>query len=71
MDYLLTNLFFQAPCDNGSKIQNYILQWDEVMLYAPPLFDTKLVEVHAELHLAVTYDTASSSGLQSGTLKQT
>lgn len=20
----------QAPCDNGSKIQSYILQWDEV-----------------------------------------
>lgn len=23
----------QAPCDNGSKIQNYILQWDEVCIY--------------------------------------
>lgn len=23
----------QAPCDNGSKIQNYILQWDEVFFY--------------------------------------
>lgn len=22
----------QAPCDNGSKIQNYILQWDEVVM---------------------------------------
>lgn len=21
----------QAPCDNGSKIQNYVLQWDEVV----------------------------------------
>lgn len=26
--------YSQAPCDNGSKIQNYILQWDEVFVYS-------------------------------------
>uniref|UniRef100_A0A4W6C446 Fibronectin type-III domain-containing protein 3A n=1 Tax=Lates calcarifer TaxID=8187 RepID=A0A4W6C446_LATCA len=25
----LCMVYVQAPCDNGSKIQNYILQWDE------------------------------------------
>lgn len=24
-------VYLQASCDNGSKIQNYILQWDEVI----------------------------------------
>lgn len=33
----------QAPCDNGSKIQNYILQWDEVFIYLKQQFQKKLV----------------------------
>lgn len=28
-------LLFQAPCDNGSKIQSFILEWDEVSTLIP------------------------------------
>lgn len=33
MKYNMNVFYSQAPCDNGSKIQNYILQWDEVLVY--------------------------------------
>lgn len=32
MTHFMKLFYLQAPCDNGSKIQNYILQWDEVFV---------------------------------------
>lgn len=34
MKYYMNLFYSQAPCDNGSKIQCYILQWDEVFVYS-------------------------------------
>lgn len=46
-------VFLQAPCDNGSKIQNYILQWDEVFF----LFHMKemCIDVLNAVEILVTF----------------